>query len=63
MIKTFETARGETKVRNIVIDGEFNSIEEGLEITFGNNTIEIEGYKDIDELTTDEVESLIDNNY
>jgi len=63
MMNTFSCAYGDVTVRNIIIPIEFNGLEEGLEIKGEEiGVVEAFGYKDIDDLTVDDVEKLIEDN-
>ena len=59
-----ETSTGTLEVRNIMIEIDNTNIEEGLEISRdGEFVIEVLGYHDVDELTEDIVEDLINDNH
>lgn len=63
MEKTFETSQGEVTVRNAMFDIDGTNLEEGLEIKGEEiGLIEVFGYRDIDGLTVDDVEKLIEDN-
>ena len=54
---------GEIEVRNIMIEIDDTNLEEGLEFSGDDiDTFEVFGYKDVDELTADEVDDFIENN-
>ena len=56
MTKKFDTELGTITVRNVMLEGEFNDLFEGIEFKDeDNNIVEVEGYRDIDEMTADEV--------
>ena len=61
MEKTFETDYGTVTVRNAMFDVDGTNLEEGIEIKGEDFLLENYGYRDIDEMTTDEVEDLIEN--
>jgi len=66
MTRTFEnTSFGDVEVRNVMIDLDGTNLEEGLEITVDNveKPIEVYGYYDVEEMTTDELEDLLEDNY
>ena len=60
MRKTFETIYGTVEVRPAMFDVDDTTLEEGIEI-IGEEVglIEICGWRDIDELTIEDIESLI----
>lgn len=62
MEKTFDTAYGEVTVRNAMLDPDGTNLEEGIEIKGEEiGLIEIYGYRDIDEMSAEEVEEIIDS--
>ena len=68
MLNTFSFCQyGDVEIRNVMIDLDGTNLEEGVEIIFTDNDvdlqpIEILGYINLDEITADDVESLIENN-
>lgn len=68
MLNTFSFCEyGDIEIKNVVFDLDGTNLEEGIEISFTDKdveipTIKIIGYIDLDEITADEVESLIENN-
>ncbi len=65
MTQTFDTNFGEVEVRNIMIDLDGTNLEEGIEITVPNvkQPIEIYGYRSVEDMTVNEVEELLEDNY
>ena len=64
MEKIFETKYGEVILRNVMIDINGTDLIEGIEIKLDGNLIGEEfGYKDIEELTIEEVELYVENHY
>lgn len=64
MEKTFESRiYGELKVRNVMIDDGTN-LEDGIEIHIKelDETIEVHGHRDLDEIGVERLEDLIDYN-
>ena len=60
--RTIETSYGEVALRNVMIDNGFD-LTEGIEIEGDEiDTIEVYGYYDIDELSVEEIEELIEDN-
>lgn len=59
--KKVVTDYGDVQVRNAMIDIDGTNIEEGIELKGDGFLIELVGYRDIDEITVDEVESIIEN--
>jgi len=56
MTKEFDTELGTITVRNVMLEGEFNDLFEGIELKDeSGDIVEVEGYRDIDEMTADEV--------
>jgi len=56
MTKKFDTELGTITVRNVMLEGEFNDLFEGIELKDeSGDIVEVEGYRDIDEMTADEV--------
>lgn len=60
MEKTFDTDYGEALVRNVMLDDGTN-LEEGIEIKVNDHLIEIPGWRDLDELTDEQVNQLIND--
>ena len=63
MEKTFDTEDfGEVKVRTVMIDLDGSNLEEGIEITgefFGDEPIELLGWRDVDGMTDEEVNEMV----
>lgn len=59
------TSFGDVEVRNVMIDLDGTNLEEGIEITVENveKPIEVYGYYDVEEMTINEVEDLLEDNY
>ena len=58
-----ETSFGEVELRNVMIDTDGTNLVEGIEIEGDEiDTIEVYGYYDIDELSVEEIEELIEDN-
>jgi hypothetical protein len=56
---------GDIEVKNVMVDVGFNCLEEGIDIIFTEEnipTITIVGCIDLDSLTVDELEKLIEDN-
>ncbi|MFW9948523.1 MAG: hypothetical protein ACFFKA_00180 [Candidatus Thorarchaeota archaeon] len=64
MTKEFITDYGVIKVSNAMFeDDNGTDLFEGIELKDENgNIIEVDGYRDIDDMTVDEVEQIIENN-
>jgi hypothetical protein len=63
MEKTFNTSHGEVTVRNAMLDVDGTTLEDGIEIKGDDiDLIEVYGYYDVEELTDDDVEKLIEKN-
>ena len=61
--RTVETSFGEVELRNVMIDTDGTNLVEGIEIEGDEiDTIEVYGYYDIDELSVEEIEELIEDN-
>ena len=61
--RTVETSFGEVELRNVMIDTDGTNLVEGIEIEGDEiDTIEVYGYYDIDELSVEEIEELIEEN-
>lgn len=66
MAKEFKnTSFGDVTVRNIMIDLDGTNLEEGIEITVDNvpEPIEIFGYHSLEDMTIEDVEDLLVDNY
>jgi hypothetical protein len=62
MEKTFITDCGKIEVRNAMIEVDSTNLEEGIELKDEfNNIVELVGYRDIDEMSVDEVEKIFEN--
>lgn len=58
-----ETSYGEVELRNVMIDSNGFDLTEGIEIEGDEiDVIEIYGYYDIDSLSVEEIEELIEDN-
>ena len=63
MMNTFNCAYGDVVVRNAMFDIDGTNLEEGIEIKGEEiGLIEVYGYRDVSDLTVDEVEELIEKN-
>lgn len=63
MDKTFETKYGEVTVRTAMFDTDGTNLEEGIEIKGDDiDLIEVYGYHDVEDMSTEEVEKLIEKN-
>ena len=61
-MKNFETNYGKVSVRSIMMDDGTNLFE-GIEVKGDDvELFEVEGYRDVDDMSVDEVESIIENN-
>jgi hypothetical protein len=61
--KKFDTDYGKVTVRNAMFDADGTTLEEGIEIKGEDiGLIELYGWRDVEELTTEEVETIISNN-
>lgn len=64
-MKLFNTIYGEVQVTPAMFDIDGTNLEEGIELKLldeGSEVIEVQGYTDIDELTINDVENLIEAN-
>lgn len=61
---TIETPNyGSVNVGNVMIDTDGTNLVDGIEIKVeGEETIEVAGYRDVEEMTSEEVEKLIEEN-
>lgn len=58
-----ETSYGEVELRNVMIDIDGTNLTEGIEIEGDEiGIIDVYGYYDIDELSVEEIEELIEDN-
>ncbi len=64
MTKNFDTEEyGNVSVRNAMLDTDGTNLTEGIEISIGvSESIEVAGYHDLDELTAEQVELIINEN-
>lgn len=62
--KTYHTDYGDVIVRNAMFDIDGTTLEEGVEVKNPDNDllVEINGYRDVEEFTIDELEEIIENN-
>ncbi len=61
MTKTFNTKKyGEVTVRNAMLDMDGTNLKDGIEIKGDFNLIEIYGDFDVEEMSDEQVEGLID---
>ena len=61
MEKTFETTMGDVLIKNVMVNGD--TMEEGIDIHINNKySHTILGYYDIEKLTTEDVEIIINKN-
>ncbi len=66
MTRNFDTEEyGNVSVSNAMIDTDGTNLVEGIEIQIGfvGETIEIPGYVDLEEVTSEEIEQLIVKNW
>jgi len=63
MYAAFETSHGLVTVKNAMLDLDGTNLEEGIEI-IGEHVelIELVGYRSVEDMTIEEVETLIENN-
>ena len=61
--KIYETDFGAVVVRNAMLDLDGTTLDDGVEIKNELNgvLIELQGYRDVEEFTLDELEELIEN--
>ena len=61
MTKEFETQYGTVEVRNAMFDLDGTNLEEGIEISGDGILLENYGYRDVEEMSVEDVEDLIEN--